>query len=137
MTEKPRITSFTELEVWQRAKELHGAICLATKQEAFRKEFKLVGQIKDSASSVMANVAEGFEKGSRPEFHKFVCIAKGSAGETLSHLHAALNDGCITKDQFDALSEFAIRVCQMLGALRRAVQPPPRQNPAKRVPASR
>jgi four helix bundle protein len=70
MPDKPRIDSFTQLDVWQRAKELHAAICAATKQESFRREFKLVGQIMDSSSSVMANIAEGFEKGSRPEFHK-------------------------------------------------------------------
>jgi four helix bundle protein len=127
MPGKARIHSFTQLDVWQRAKELHGAICAATKQESFRREFKLVGQIKDSSSSVMANIAEGFEKGSRPEFHKYVCIAKGSAGETLSHLHAALSDGCITQEQFEAMNALAIRIGQMLGALRKAVQPPPKR----------
>jgi four helix bundle protein len=119
------------LEVWQRANELHIAICAATKQDSFRHEFKLKGQIKDSASSVMANIAEGFKKGSRAEFHKFVCIAKGSAGETLSHLQAALNDQCITPSQFESMKSLAIRIGQMLGALRKAVQPPPKRDRTK------
>ncbi len=120
------IRSFTELEAWQRARELHALVCSACKQDAFRREFKLVGQIKSSANSVMANLAEGFEKGSRAEFHKFVCIAKGSAGETLSHLYAALDDGCITRDQFDTMTALAIRVGKIVGGLRKAVQPPPK-----------
>ena len=124
MSEKSPIRSFTDLEAWQRARELHAAICAACKQESFRREFKLIAQIKDSSCSVMANIAEGYEKGSRAEYHRYLLIAKGSAGETLSHLYSALDDGAINKDQFESLCVLALRVARIIGALRIAIKPP-------------
>lgn len=121
MADRERIDSFTQLEAWQRARELHASICTLCKGERLRRQFRFVEQIKGSANSVMANLAEGFEKGSRPEFHRFVCIAKGSVGETLSHLYAALDDEAITAEQFKEASTLAIRVGQLVGALRKAL----------------
>ena len=50
----------------------------------------------------MANIAEGFERSSDRDFHRFLYIAKGSAGEVRSHLFVALDLGYVTSDEFDA-----------------------------------
>ena len=92
------IRHFSDLEAWQRARELHALVVSLTKREPFKWNFKLVAQIKDSADSAMANIAEGYEKGLRAEYHRFLLIAKGSAGETLSHLYSALDEGLITQE---------------------------------------
>lgn len=121
MAERQRVENFTQLEAWQRARELHAMICLLCKGEGLRRQFRFVEQIKGSANSVMANLAEGFEKGSRPELHRFTCIAKGSVGETLSHLYAALDDGTITREQFEEASQLAGIVGRLVGGLRKAL----------------
>jgi len=121
MTERARVESFTQLEAWQSARELNALDCILCKGEGLRRQFRFVEQIKGSANSVMANLAEGFEKGTRPGFHRFTCIAKGSVGETLSHLYAALDDGAITRTQFDEASALADRVGRLVGALRKAL----------------
>jgi four helix bundle protein len=51
----------------------------------------------------MSNLAEGFERGRRTEFHQFACTAKGSCAEVRSNLYVALDAEHITSEQFDAL----------------------------------
>lgn len=46
------------------------------------------------------HIAEGFERGSDREFHRFLYIAKGSAGEVRSHLFVAMDLGYVTTDEF-------------------------------------
>lgn len=79
--------------------------------------------MKGAASSVMANIAEGFDRGSPDEVHKSLCIAKGEASEVLSHLVAALDDRMVSEAQFEAMNSLAMRVTQLVGALRRSLEP--------------
>ncbi|WP_258164912.1 four helix bundle protein [Desulfobacca acetoxidans] len=61
---------------WQKARELaKGVYLVATKGELSR-DFGFRDQIRRSAVSVMANLAEGFERGRRTEFHQFISIAE-------------------------------------------------------------
>ena len=75
----------------------------------------------------MANIAEGFERGSRAQFHHALAIAKGEAGETLSHLYAALDDGAIDRPTFDEIQALAVQTARIIGALKKAVRPRPRR----------
>ena len=117
------IKAFTELETWQRAKELHASICEACKHPPLQKRYRLVQQLKAASSSAMANIAERFERGSPDEFHKSLCIAKGEAGEIYSHLIAARDDDLLSAPQFDQLCSLATRLGQLIGALRRSIEP--------------
>jgi len=55
----------------------------------------------------MSNIAEGFERGSRSEFHQFLVIAKGSCGEVSSHLYVALDAVYLDDSEFQRLSAAA------------------------------
>ena len=63
---------FTDLLMWQRAREWSKQIFHRTKTEAFSGDRRLVNQINDSSSSVMANIAEGFGRGTQAEFVLFL-----------------------------------------------------------------
>ncbi|MBT7615987.1 MAG: four helix bundle protein, partial [Calditrichaeota bacterium] len=54
-----------------------------------------------SVISVMANIAEGFERKSNKEFIQFLRYSVASAAETKSHLYIALDLSYIIQDQFD------------------------------------
>ena len=86
---------FEDLEIWQEARRLAGAI-----YSAFRecKDFGFRNQIQDASVSVMNNTAEGFERKSKHEFCRFLDIAKGSSGETRSMLYLALDIGHIDQE---------------------------------------
>jgi four helix bundle protein len=62
-----------------------------TKKSAFKKDFDLVRQVRRSAVSSMANMAEGFHRNSNKDFMRFLDYSRGSIAETLSHCYVALD----------------------------------------------
>ncbi|QBQ55970.1 four helix bundle protein [Nitrosococcus wardiae] len=62
------VRRFEDLIAWQRARELSKRIYQITGKGAFARDYGLRDQIRRSAVSVMSNLAEGFERGSRLEF---------------------------------------------------------------------
>lgn len=113
---------FEDLVAWQKARELTNQIYSFTNKVPFSKDFGLRDQIRRASVSIMSNLAEGFERGGRSEFHQFVVIAKGSCAEVRSQLYVALDVGYITQEQFDQLYNLAIEVSRIIGGLRSALQ---------------
>ncbi len=89
----PSIRSFEELDVWKLARALNSQVYRDTSSGAFSKDYGLRDQIRRASVSVMANIAEGFERDSKAEFVHFLRIAKASAGEVKSHLYTAEDIG--------------------------------------------
>jgi four helix bundle protein len=81
-----RIERFEELIAWQKARTLSREIYEVTRRGAFARDFGLSGQIQRAAVSIMSNIAEGFERGGRGEFHQFLSTAKASCAELRSQL---------------------------------------------------
>ena len=80
------------------------------------------GQIERASVSVMSNLAEGFERGGRTEFHQFIVIAKASCAEVRSQLYVALDVGYITQEQFENVMNLANEVSRIIGGLRTAIK---------------
>jgi four helix bundle protein len=116
------INRFEDLIAWQKARQLVAAVYQATGKGAFTKDYGLRDQIQRSAVSIMSNIAEGFDRGSRPEFHKFLVIAKGSCAEVRSQLYVALDCGYISQQDFDTVLALAQEVAKIIGGLRASVQ---------------
>jgi four helix bundle protein len=116
-----KITRFEDLIAWQKARALTREIYQVTRQEKLRKDFGLCGQMQRAAVSIMANIAEGFERNRKAEFHQFLSIAKGSCGELRSHLYVAWDAGYPEKDLFQDLLTRAEEVGKIVGGLRSSV----------------
>jgi len=116
-----KIDKFEDLIAWQKARELTKSIYVITKQGDFSRDFGLRDQIRRSAVSVMSNIAEGFERGGRSEFHQFLVIAKGSCAELRSQLYVALDVDYINSKTFEDLVELAKQTSRLIGGLRSAV----------------
>ena len=116
-----RIERFEDLIAWQKARELRNAIRQATAGAQFRRELDLRSQIRRAALSVMSNVAEGFERGSRADFAHFLVMSKASCGEVRSLLYAALDDELLDRSTFDRLYIQTEEVGRIVGGLRVAV----------------
>jgi len=69
----------------------------------------------------MSNIAEGFDRGGRPEFHQFVVIAKGSCAEVRSQLYVAHDIGYISKEEFNRLNDMTLELSRILGGLRKSL----------------
>lgn len=80
------ITSYRDLEVWQRGMEL--AVGAYTLTRSFPKEelFGMTSQIRRAAASIPANIAEGWARNAPREFVRFLRIAQGSLRELETHL---------------------------------------------------
>ena len=97
------IKRFEEIESWKKARAICAFIGMLIDQGRFRKNFQLIQQIEGSSGSIMDNIAEGFERGTRGEFIQFLGYAKGSCGELRSQLYRALDRKYITPNEFDEL----------------------------------
>ena len=109
--------TFEDIEAWQMARRLTFDIYGASKKSPFAKDFGLQKQIRDASVSIMANIAEGFERSGSREFQQFLAIAKGSAGEVISHLYVALDQGYINHEEFRRLEKVARDTGRKIGGL--------------------
>jgi len=116
-----RISRFEDLIAWQKARMLAKEIYRVTSQNAFARDFGLTDQIRRAAVSVMSNLAEGFERNGRAEFHQFLVVAKGSCAEVKSQLYIASDVGYLSRNEFDELASLTDEVGRITGALKSAV----------------
>jgi len=119
---REQIRRFEQLIAWQRARELTKNVYLLTATERFSRDFGLRDQIQRAAVSIMSNIAEGFERAGKAEFHQFLVIAKGSCAEVRSQLYVALDTGYITNDQFEKTRAQAEEVGRIIGGLRASLR---------------
>lgn len=85
----PPVKRFEDLRVWQMARQLTASIYRMSRKGEFGRDFGLRDQVRRSSTSVMSNIAEGFERSSNKEFVRFLVIAKASSGELRSQLYVA------------------------------------------------
>ncbi len=106
--------SFEELNVYQRAKELVNQVYVYTRKKPFSSDFGLVDQVRRSSVSIVSNIAEGFERGTRPDFIRFLFIAKGSCGELRAQLEIARDQQYISEADYVGLRTKALDVSGMI-----------------------
>lgn len=116
------ISKFEDLIAWQKARVLTREIYAVTRVVPFAKDYGLSSQIQRASTSIMANIAEGFERSRPKEFHQFLSIAKSSCAEVRSHLYVAVDVGYLSQERFNYLQELAIEVGRIIGGLRREVE---------------
>jgi len=117
-----KIEAFEDLIAWQKARVLSREIYRVSRNSRFAKDFSLTDQIRRAATSIMSNIAEGFERGSRSEFHQYLVVAKGSCAEVRSQLYAALDAEYVDQVQFRQLYDLAAEVGRVVGGLKVAVK---------------
>jgi four helix bundle protein len=108
---------FEDIEAWQKARELTKVVYQLSGRGHFAKDFGLRDQIRRASVSIMANIAEGFERDGTGEFIQFLAIAKGSAAEVISHAFVAFDQGFIHQSDLDWLNEKTSEVRRMMAAL--------------------
>lgn len=108
------IKTLEDLDVWKVSRELCDKIGRLIDNGLFKNNFRLIGQIEGSSGSIMDNIAEGVERGSRLEFIQFLGYSKGPCGELRSQLYRASDRNYITKEQFEEFHLLATGVSSML-----------------------
>ncbi|OGZ13344.1 MAG: hypothetical protein A2948_04160 [Candidatus Lloydbacteria bacterium RIFCSPLOWO2_01_FULL_54_18] len=98
---------------WQRSRELVREVYKALancRDNGFR------DQIQRAAVSVMSNIAEGFESGTKQEFLNYLYIAKASAGEVRAQTYVASDVGYIDISTFKHLNNLAEQCSRLIAS---------------------
>ena len=90
-----------------------------------KEQFGLTSQIRRAATSIAANIAEGYGRGTRPAYISFVRIAQGSLKELETHLIIAARVGCCTVEDTEPLLREADELGRMLRSLITKLSPKP------------
>ncbi len=80
------IKDFTEMPVWQKARDIAERCFNISESLPKKEDYALTSQLRRSAESISANIAEGFGRRTAKDKSRFYDISRGSAFETKSHL---------------------------------------------------
>lgn len=140
------MNDYKELDVWRKAVALTTELYRLTATFPDAERYGLTSQIRRAATSIAANIAEGWGRGSRREYIQFLTIARGSLLEVETHLIISRNLGFLKSDDLVKMSEPLRDIGKMLNRLiavlrvpkaRGAASNPKSQNtsPESRVPS--
>ena len=117
---KGRIRDFKDLEVWKAARELRKEIYKLAKSLPECERYGLASQLRRAASSVTANIAEGFGRFGYQENVQFCRQGRGSLYELRDHLTTCVDEGYLALSEGRRLDRVAQRVTQMLNGYLRS-----------------
>lgn len=112
-----KIESYRELEVWQKAVRLVTEIYRITQTFPKEETYALVSQVRRAATSVPANIAEGWGRNMTKEYIQFLRIARGSLLELETHLTISKNLDYISSQTLEVMLQRTQEINKMLNAL--------------------
>jgi four helix bundle protein len=115
--------SFKDLIAWQKAAELTVETYKLTAHFPDSERFGLTSQMRRSAVSIASNIAEGYGRSSRGEYHLFLGNARGSCCELETQIFVARKLGFGTASGLDAAEHLCNDVGRLLGALMKSIKP--------------
>ena len=118
-----RIRSHRDLDVWPKSmalvEEAYQIAATLPKSETYG----LAAQIRRSAVSIPANIAEGRGRGTRREYHYHVTVSYGSLMELETEVQLTARLGFVEQLRVDAFLEAGAVVGRELNGLKRSLQP--------------
>lgn len=114
---------FRKLLVWQRAHELVLAVYKMTDKFPKSEIFALTSQLRRAVVSIPANIAEGQGAGTKPQFARYLDIAKGSLSEVEYYLVLAKDLQYIKPETYTETeslrSEVGFLLYRLIGSMRK------------------
>jgi len=116
------VKNYKELEVWQKAKGFAVEMYRVTEAFPRSEQFGLTSQIRRAATSIAANIAEGWGRATTGEYIQFLLVARGSTMELETHLIIAGELGYLKDEQFNIYQKRIQGIGQMLNRLVQALK---------------
>lgn len=114
---KPIMTTFRNLNVYIKSKELVKQIYELLKKFPREEQFALSDQLRRAVISIPSNIAEGSGRNSQKDQAHFYNIAYGSLMEVFSQLDIACDLGYICQEEFNQLVLLINEEAKMLSGL--------------------
>jgi four helix bundle protein len=116
------MTDFKQLKVWTKAHQMTLEIYRMTTSFPKAETYGLTSQLRRSAASIGANIAEGCGRRGDGEMCRFLQIARGSACEVEYHVLLARDLRFLTDSDFQLLTRQADELQRMLTRLIQTVR---------------
>lgn len=121
---------YSDLDVWNRAMDLASMIYGLGPFMPKSELYGMTSQMQRAAASVPANIAEGYQRGTRKDYARFVAISRGSVAEVETFLLLAVRVGHLTDAQVQPCLQVAGQVGRMLTRLKQRLDETPLQGGA-------
>lgn len=113
---------YQDLEVWRKSLELAEMVYRLSARFPSSEKYGMTVQVRRSACSIAANIAEGAPRRGAREFLQFLGIASGSLAETETFLILASRLGMADDEHIEDVLVCAEEVGRMLTGLKRALR---------------
>ena len=104
-----RNRGYQKLRVWQDAIEYYVETCKVFRKFSYELK-RVASQAIASSDSVHRNISEGYCRRTINDYLRFLYIALGSLGESVSGLHTYRKANQITEDEFQILDTLAYKL---------------------------
>lgn len=117
-----KINDFTDLEAWKRGHDLVLEIYKVTKDFPKEEKYGVIDQLRRAASSITANIAEGFARYHFNDKARFYYQARGSAAEVKNFLLLAKDLNFTNQENCNYLCDKTDKVRQLINGLIRSIE---------------
>ena len=118
---------YVDLKVWAKAMDLAAMVYALSLSMPRTEQFGMTSQMQRAAASIPANIAEGYQRGTRKDYARFISIARGSLAETETFLLLAVRVGHLGIDRVQSCLDLADEVSRMLTRLKQRLDTPATQ----------
>lgn len=119
------VRSYEDLRVWSAGIAIAEAVYEATRSFPEDEKYGLTSQLRRAVVSIPSNLAEGWGRGSRTDYRRFVVVARGSLYEVETQLLLAHRFGYLAPEAYGELRGQTQSLSRQLQALIRALSASP------------
>ena len=117
-----QINDFTDLKIWQKGIVIAEKCYFLTKTFPKEELYGMTSQIRRSAASISANIAEGYGRRTTPEYIRFLNIAQGSINELETHLVISSRVNLCHKKEIESIVKLLREETRMIISLIQKIQ---------------
>lgn len=110
---------FREFQVYKDTKDWIADVYNLTNKIKSKKYFELANQIERAALSVLLNIAEGSDRGSDRDFHRFINISLGSLSEVVAAFDLSNHLAIINSTDLKRIMDKTDSLGRQLGAFKK------------------
>ncbi len=111
------IINFKDLKIWNKGMDIAEKCYFLTKLFPKDELYSMVQQIRRSAVSIPANIAEGYGRRSTGDYIRFLNIAQGSINELETHLILSQRVGLTHAKEIELIISWLHEESRMINAL--------------------
>jgi four helix bundle protein len=122
--------TYRELRVWRLCCQLRDRVLAISATPDIAQDFTFCNQLRSTAASPCARIAEGFGRFRPSDFVRFLRLARTSLNELMEHLSQGLSVGLIDQQEHDELVGLARQAGRSITQLIRYLDPSTGSSPS-------